>query len=104
MNNPIEQVAQLLEAHSGNVSAVARNLGISRQALYKRIHRSKRLQDALEEGRLALIGEAQNVLQEKLAQKNLQAAIFVLKTWGKDFGFTERVEVESDHPQVIADW
>lgn len=104
MKATVEQIAQELEKQWGNVSAVARALGITRQALYKRIRRSKMLQDALEEGRLALIGEAQNVLQEKLAQKNLQAAIFVLKTWGKDFGFTERVEVESDHPLVYPDW
>lgn len=105
MEAKVEQIAQLLEAHSGNVSAVARNLGISRQALYKRIRRSKKLQNALEEGRLALVGEAHEQLAKAVHAGKAWAVTFALKTLGKDLGFTERVEVEhADHPQAFLDW
>ncbi len=106
MKASIEQIAQELQACSGNLSAAARRLGMSRQALYKRIRHSRKLQDALEEGRTVLIADAYSELAKAVRSGKAWAILFVLKTLGKDEGFVERVEVDGyrDHPQAYLDW
>ncbi|GIV15857.1 MAG: hypothetical protein KatS3mg022_1292 [Armatimonadota bacterium] len=105
MKATTEQIAQELQALSGNVSAVARKLGISRQALYKRLRRHSKLQEALEEGRATLVGDAYEGLVKAVHEGKAWAILFVLKTLGKDEGFTERVEVVNEgHPLAYGDW
>lgn len=98
-----EQIAQELHATCGNISVTAKKLGMSRTALYKRIQRAPELQIAFAEGRARLIGEAYSGLVKAVEEGRGWAIALVLKTIGRDEGFTERVEVTSSLP-VEADW
>lgn len=98
-----EQIAQELHATCGNISVTARKLGMSRTALYKRIQRDPELQVAFAEGRRRLVGLAYSQLMRAVEEGRSWAVALVLKTIGKDEGFTERVEVTRSQP-VEADW
>lgn len=100
----VDIAAKLLVEYGGNISAAAQALGVRRQSLHDKIGKHKKLQDAVMEGRLAKVGKALDVLQHHLDRNSLQAAMFVLKTLGKEYGFTERVEVNCDHPIAHIDW
>lgn len=102
----VESAEQLLKELKGNVTQVAARLGVTRQALQRRIRRSARLRAALEEGRSALVSNAYEGLVEAVAARKAWAIVFVLKTLGKDEGFVERTEVvQADaHPQAFLDW
>jgi hypothetical protein len=101
---PTARVAQVLLETYGNVTAAASALGMRRESLHRRISRSKQLREAMEEGRAQLVGEAMSRLAQMVLQGDKTAIIFVLKTWGKSEGFTERTEVDLAHPQVEYDW
>jgi hypothetical protein len=94
----------LIELH-GNVTAVARALGVSRYALHRLIKRYESLRRAREEGRAQIVGDAYDGLVKAVHEGKAWAILFVLKTLGKDEGFTERVEVvDGGHPQAYGDW
>lgn len=102
----VQQAEQLLKEHKGNITRVAALLGVTREALQRRVVRSARLRAALSEGRAVLVGDAYEGLVEAVAARKAWAIVFVLKTLGKDDGFVERTEVvQADaHPQAFLDW
>lgn len=57
-----EEIAELLKKAVGNVSAVAKSLGVTRQSLFARINKSKMLRDTIEEAKETIVDIAEGKL------------------------------------------
>lgn len=98
---PIEALERALYDKRGNVSAVARSFEISRNAVYKRINKSVKLQNALKESRETMLDNAETELYDQALSGNTTALIFLLKTQGKGRGYVERSEVTGADGEVL---
>ena len=76
----------------GNLAAVARQYGVTRQAISKRVRGSAKLQKSWEEARETMLDNAETELYELALGGNVAALIFFLKTQGKGRGYIERQE------------
>lgn len=85
-------VATKLVELSGNVSAVARSLGVTRQAVQKVIKKYSDLREILDECRETLIDNVESAVYKNALDGNVPAGIFILKTLGRDRGYTEKEE------------
>lgn len=90
----IKQIETALRQCNGLQSQVAKKLNVTAAAISDRIRRSPHLQKVLEEITEKLIDLSENVLHEHMVNKNLTAAIFHLKTKGRNRGYIERKENE----------
>ena len=57
-----KQLEGLLKISYGNIAGVAKELGVSRQSVWNRVQKSKRLQEAVEEAREKLVDMAESKL------------------------------------------
>ena len=64
-----KRIAELIVQEAGNLSAVARIVKLTPQAVSYRVRESEELQEALEAGLMELEGEAHNVLREALGRQ-----------------------------------
>jgi len=94
------QIAEALRKSNGYISYAAKMLGVSHTAVSKRIRKSEKLQEVLEEKRAEMIEFAESKLFELVEKGDTRAIIFVLKTLGKDLGWTERQEVQCRNVSV----
>jgi hypothetical protein len=86
-----KRVEEAIRASRGVLTEAARALGVSRQGLYAAIQRHG-LEGLLREVREEFLDDVENrLIQAALAGKPW-AVMFVLKTIGKERGYTERVE------------
>ena len=90
----IAQIADAIRLAGGNLTAAARALGISRQALYARIYRSERLKAVVDEMREVTLDTVENCLLDRVKSGDTTAMIFWLKTQGKHRGWVERQEID----------
>lgn len=90
----VKQIEDTIRAKDGNVTEVAKALGVSRTAIYKRINNSERLQIALEEARQSLVDLAETKLRQLINEGNPAAVFFTLKTIGQDRGYIEQRHVD----------
>lgn len=81
-----------LRRHSGNMAAVAREVGVTRSAVCQFVD-SHDLGHVIEEARAELVDEAENALLRKVKEGEGWAVCFALKTQGKRRGYIERQEV-----------
>lgn len=81
-----------LEAASGNVSAAARQLGVSRTALKSRIDKSPRCLMLLQDRREAICDTAEDNVFDAVSNGDQKMSKFVLMTIGKNRGYVSRVE------------
>ncbi|RMG90924.1 MAG: hypothetical protein D6706_18730 [Chloroflexi bacterium] len=88
----VAQIEPLLGEYNGNISAVARKLGVSRGTIYNRIKTSVTLQKKLEDARETMIDNAESALYKAVLEGEAWAVCFFLKTQGKNRGYTERQE------------
>lgn len=101
----VKAIEKAIRDKRGNVSAVARSFGVSRNAIYDRVQKSTRLQTALAEARDSMLDNAETELYDQALTGNTTALIFFLKTQGKSRGYTERQEVEhSGSVPIQMDW
>jgi Zn-dependent peptidase ImmA (M78 family) len=89
----IAELEQAIKDKRGNLAAVARQFGVSRQAVHKRVKKSARLEDAYHEAKDSMLDNAELELYEQALSGNTSALIFLLKTQGKGRGYTERTEI-----------
>jgi len=89
----VVDISNAIKRYRGNLSAVARSLGTSRQAIYYRVGQSPKLQAELEEARETMLDEAENVLYEQVEGAQPWAVQFFLKTQGYKRGYVERREI-----------
>ena len=78
----------------GVLAKAADELGVTRRTLYNYMQRWPDLARAYEDAQERLLDLAENVLVGAMQRGSLPAAMFVLKTKGKDRGYTERQEVK----------
>ena len=90
---PIETLEAALHDAYGIVTDAARNVGISREALSKRIGRSARLKAALADGRERLLDKTEGKLVTAVDKGEAWAITLALKTLGKSRGYVERQEL-----------
>lgn len=88
-----EMVAAQIREKRGNLSAVADELGVSRQGLYKYIARYESLKKVVEEARERMKDMVESTLYSKALEGEGWAVCFFLKTQAKDRGYVERSEV-----------
>lgn len=90
----LAQIVDAIRRAGGNLTAAARALGISRQALYTRIYRSERLKAVVDEMREVTLDTVENCLLDRVKRGDTTAMIFWLKTQGKHRGWVERQEID----------
>jgi hypothetical protein len=90
----IEQIEQALIANGGWYTKAANALGVSHQAISKRVAKSERLQKAVEEVKAKYLDLAESKLLQKINEGDLGAICFYLKCQGKDRGYIERMQNE----------
>lgn len=99
MSLSVQQIQKALEATGGLIAAAARRLGCSRQALYSRIQRNRRLQEFVEQLREEILDEAEAQLRRAVKRGETWAVTFLLRTLGRSRGYVERQETLSLTPQ-----
>lgn len=99
-----QAVAQALRLHRGNISAAAQTLGVSRMTVHRYLQRYPTLRLVREEALGELLDMAEAKLVELVQAGDLRAITFVLRTLGRDRGYSERQEhhVEAVAPLVIS--
>jgi hypothetical protein len=90
---------------NGNISAVARRLGVCRQTVYSYIERHPSVKDVLTEARETMIDNAESALYRAVLNGEAWAVCFFLKTQGKSRGYVERQEVTgADGGAIVMQW
>lgn len=90
----IKDIEPLVAKYKGNIAAIARHFGVSRGTIYNRMAESPTLATAIEDERETMLDNAESALYKQAMEGNTTALIFLLKTQGKQRGYTERVEVQ----------
>ena len=90
----------------GNISSIARRLGVTRATAYSYMSRWKTVEDAITDEREAMLDFTENQLFKQVQDGNITAIIFTLKTLGKNRGYVERREVtgKDGDPITIVNW
>ena len=93
-----EDVAEWIPKANGNISYIARALGVSRHVIYRRIQENPELQVLLDNERESTLDDLEEELANQALNGNITALIFALKTRGFKRGYVEgrRVEVSGD--------
>lgn len=86
-------VLAAIKTAQGNLAAVARAYGVSRQAVQKFVANDPELTEATNEARETMLDNAESKLYTEAMNGNTAALIFLLKTQGKRRGYIERAEV-----------
>lgn len=86
----------MIDEFTGNLSMVARKLGVSRTTLYKFMEDKPTVKAALDEAREKMVDNVESKLYSKALGGDTVAMIFFLKTQGKKRGYVERQEVTGE--------
>jgi hypothetical protein len=89
----LSEAEAALRRSKGMVAVAARELGVSRQALYRRINETPALAELLVEERELVTDTAELALHKAIVSGEAWAVCFYLKTMGKQRGFVERQEL-----------
>jgi hypothetical protein len=89
----VEEVLGAIESNHGNLTAAARELGMSSWALSVRIKRNPELKERLAYCRDMFIDLAEDGLYQHVEEKSLGAIMFTLKTIGKARGWGESQDI-----------
>lgn len=89
-----EEITVLLTKHFGNISHVARLLGVDRSTLHLRINKSAKLQQIVMDARERMVDDAESALHAAILQRDGWAVCFTLKTIGRTRGYIEKQEIE----------
>ncbi len=89
--------------HRGNITAVAKSLGVSRGAIHNRINKSDSIKKAVQEARDAFDDEVESIHYDAvLKEENHVERIFHMKTRMRHRGYVEKQEVEqSGRTEII---
>lgn len=87
-------VEEKLRELSGNLAAVGRALGVTRQAVSAFVIKHPSLVKVAEECRETFVDNVESALYREALNGNVTAQIFILKTQGKGRGYVERQELE----------
>lgn len=90
-----EDVESKLREHGGNMAAVGRALGVTRQAVFDFVKRRKTLLAVVLDCRESFKDDAETSLQQAVRAGQAWAVCFYLKTQAKDRGYIERQETRA---------
>ena len=100
-----ESVTAAIRDMNGNVSAVAKRLGVCRQTVYTYIDRHPSVKDVLAESRETMLDNAESSLYRAVLAGEAWAVCFFLKTQGKRRGYVERQEVTgAEGGAIVMQW
>ena len=94
-------VVGAIRQYKGNISAIARAFGITRQAVYNYISNKPDLKQLIEDERESMIDDAESEIYKQIRKGNTTALIFFLKTQGKQRGYVERNEITGKDGQEV---
>lgn len=92
----VGKVERALKATFGNISLAAKNLGVSRQAVYDKCEQYPRLRLCLADARESMVDNAESALGLAVNNGQPWAVSFTLKTIGKNRGYIEKTEVKNE--------
>lgn len=87
--------------YAGNISKIARDLGISRVTFYNWMKNDKKFKEAIDEEIEGMIDFAESKLFALIDEKNLGAICFFLKTKAKHRGYVERTEIAGSEESPV---
>lgn len=88
-HNSLELVKKALWDHKGFITHAAKALGVTHQAVSKRIKQNPELQEELKWINEAHLDNTESKLHEAIEDKNMAAIIWHLKCKGKSRGYIE---------------
>ena len=89
-----EQIEAALWAEDGLITHAAVRLGITRAGLRARLDKRKDYYDAIiAEARESVVDSAERCVKDRIADGDLGAAQFMLRTIGRKRGYAERTEI-----------
>ena len=101
-------VEKAIKGSFGNVSFIARRLGVARMTVYRRIYASPKLLELFEEETQTLVDNAENELMALMnpatnedARTRLEAVKFFLDRRGKSRGWGTQQEVSISHASSV---
>lgn len=101
-------VEKAIKGSFGNVSFIARRLGVARMTVYRRIYASPKLLELFEEETQTLVDTAENELMALMnpatnedARTRLEAVKFFLDRRGKSRGWGAQQEVAISHASSV---
>ena len=90
---PQKEFIALLEKHQGFQSSVAKDLGISCQAVSQRIHRHPKIEAAYENILIRQVDFAESKLHKNISDGKETSIIYFLNCKGRDRGYRHRTEL-----------
>jgi len=105
--NTAERIIQALEGTQGLLSLAARRAGVSYATVKRYAAEFPTVKIAVQDAKSSTLDFAEGKLYQAIAQGNLTAIIFYLKTQGKGRGYIERNEITGEDgrqlitPEVI---
>jgi len=87
-----KEYAKAIIEHRGNISRVAAQFGVTRQAVYKAMERHPSLREAHAEAKERMLDHAESQLFKAIDKGDVRAIALFLKTQGKHRGYVERQE------------
>ena len=92
-----QKVVEVLTACRGNIQQTAVRLGVNRRTIHRWMEKSPKLR-ALRDGlREKIVDKAEENVFAALDRDDLRVSMFILRTLGKNRGYTERREVAPPH-------
>jgi hypothetical protein len=88
----VEPVAEQIRAYNGNLAAVGRHFGVTRQSVHKFVNDHPALRAVVAECRESMKDHAESSLYRAVLAGEAWAVCFYLKTQAKDRGYIERYE------------
>jgi predicted DNA-binding protein YlxM (UPF0122 family) len=76
-----------------NITNACKTVKISRQTFYNNLYKLDNFRQELDKAKEQAINFVESALMEQIANGNTQAIIFYLKTKGKNFGYSENIEL-----------
>ena len=98
-----DRAIKALVSTRGNVSRAAEKLGGNRRTISRWMVQFPHLRELVSEQRDRLLDKAEDNVFEAVMQGDLKMSMFVLRTLGKNRGYTERREVSQPTPRPIRD-
>jgi hypothetical protein len=95
-----DEIEEALRASGGFISRAAKRLGKDHSAVSKRIKKSKRLQEVLQEIVESQLDKAEDALLGLIEEKSLGACCFYLKTKGQGRGYIEKKQISFAGVQI----
>jgi len=91
----IKKVKEAIKGSKGIISVIAKRCEVTRLAIYKYIEKHPKLKEEIQEEREKLVDIAELGLLTKLNEGENWAIAMVLKTLGKNRGYSEKLEIDT---------